>query len=119
MTINKAIERLDAVKPSAYGDGEKAGWIAALDGMISLEVMHMEEAVTYDYPEDGDKPLLVAEPYDGIYELYLGAKVDFYNREYGSYNNSMTVFSSLFEDFKKQYIRTNMPPGAEGFRNVV
>lgn len=40
------------------------------------------------FPEDGDKPLLVEAPYDGLYDLYLMSKVDFYNREADNYNNS-------------------------------
>ena len=46
------------------------------------------------FPEDGDKPLLVEAPYDGLYDLYLMSKVDFYNREADNYNNSALAYNA-------------------------
>lgn len=66
------------------------------------------------YPEDGDKPLLVEAPYDGLYDLYLFSKVDFYNREADNYNNSALAFNTALDDWRKQYHRTHLPIGAGG-----
>ena len=46
-----------------------------------------------NYPEDGDKPLLVPAPYDGLYDLYLMSKSDFYLRELDNYNNSALAYA--------------------------
>lgn len=109
MTPNKAIERVNSVSPDAYSDENKLQWISELDGMVRRLVYQTQEAAPYRYPEDMDTELLVPAPFDGVYELYIMSKVDFHNQEWGKYNNSATVFHSLFDDFKKAYIRENMP----------
>lgn len=118
MTINKAIERVDGVKLNTFGEEDKFNWLCDLDGMISRIVMQQKEPVTYQYPADMDKELLVKAPFEEVYTLYLEAQIDYHNREYGNYNNSMLMFNSIFEDYKKAYIRDNMPVSAGGFKNL-
>ena len=117
-TINKVIERVDAVKPNAYGEEEKTAWISTLDGMVQRLVMQKDEAVAYRYPDDMDKELLIPFPFEDAYLFYLMAQIDFHNREYDNYNNSTMMFNSAFEDFKKAYIRENMPKQSGNYRNV-
>ena len=109
MTPNKAIERAYSVSPDAYSEENKLQWINELEGMISRLVYRETEFVPYNFPEDMDKELLVPAPFDGIYELYSMSKVDFHNQEWGKYNNTATAFHSLFDDYKKAYIRENKP----------
>lgn len=110
---------MDAVKPNVFGDEEKYRWIASVDGRISVEVMGMDEPVTYALPEDADKPLLVGTPYDDIYELYVSAMIDFHNREYNNYNNTVLMFTERLDAFKAWYIRRHNPAKAGNFRNVM
>ena len=63
------------------------------------------------FPEDGDKPLLVEAPYDGLYDLYLMSKVDFYNREADNYNNSALAYNAALDEWRKQYHRRHLPIG--------
>ena len=119
MTPNKVIEYVDKVKPNAYDDEVKFQWLCDLDGMVKRLVMQEEEGVDYKYPEDMDTHLLVPAPFDGIYAQYLEVQIDFRNKEYTSYNNSATIFNSTFEDYKKAYIRENMPKSYGGFKNVM
>lgn len=63
------------------------------------------------YPEDGDIPLLVEPPYDGLYDLYLMSKADFLNREPDNYNNSVQAYNAALDEYLKQYHRTHMPIG--------
>lgn len=120
MTINLAIAKIDAIKINAYDDPTKASWISELDGKILLEVHKAESAddAKYVYPTDGDENLLVPFPYDNIYELYLGAMIDFNNKEFGNYNNSMTMFNTAFDEYKKYYKRTHTSTGQENFKYV-
>lgn len=117
-TINKVIERVDAVKPNAYGEEDKTRWINQLDGMVQRIVMQKDEAVQYSYPDDMDKELLIPFPFEDTYVFYVMAQIDFLNREYDNYNNAMTMFNNAFEDFKKAYIRENMPKQHGNFKNV-
>jgi hypothetical protein len=70
------------------------------------------------FPEDGDKPLLVGAPYDGLYDLYLMSKVDFYNREADNYNNSALAYNTALDEWKKAYHRGHAPIGAGNYTNV-
>lgn len=117
-TFNKVIEIVDSLRPNAYREEEKFDWISGLDGMISRTVMQQDEPVSYQYPGDMDTELLVPPPFEGIYALYLEAMIDFHNREYGNYNNTMLMFNTQYDEYKKAYIRDNMPKSAGGYTGV-
>lgn len=117
ITMNKVIEQVDEVKPNTFGTEAKFSWLADLDGMISRVVMQ-QDTVKYAYPDDMDKELLVDAPFESIYKLYLEAQIDYHNREYEHYNNSMLMFNSVFDDFKKAYIRENRPQSSGAYCNV-
>lgn len=151
-SINEVIERVGRVRPDAYDDKTKAGWLIELDGKLLREVILRHRLtpgngepcgppgvcpecgtpgiewlpeidgsrcpacgwsnipqVVEHFPEDGDKPLLVESPYDNLYDLYLMAQIDFYNREAENYNNSALAFNQAMDEYKKAYHRTHMP----------
>ena len=116
-TINKVIEQVDGVKLNTFDEEMKFNWLANLDGQISRLVMQAKEPVTYKYPDDMDRELLVGAPYEGIYALYLEAQIDLHNREYEHYNNAALAYSSLLDEFKKWYLRENRPESAGNFYN--
>lgn len=70
------------------------------------------------YPEDGDAPLLVGAPYDNLYDLYVMAQVDFYNREMDNYNNSALAYNTALDEWKKAYHLGHAPIGAGNYTNV-
>lgn len=111
MTPNKAIEIVDRLKPNAYSEEDKLRWINELDGIVQRLVIQADEVKQYSYPEDMDKELLIPAPFDGAYTLYLEANIDYYNREYGNYNNTALMFESQFTEFRKDYIRHNKVGG--------
>lgn len=112
MTPNKVIEQLDNVKPNAYSEEVKLGWISTLDGMVKKFVIEEDvPPVPYAYPDDMNKELVIEYPFDDVYCLYLASMVDFYNKEYGEYNNSAAMFDYRFTDYKKAYIREHRVKG--------
>ena len=117
-TVNKVIEYVDKVKPNAYGEEEKFRWLSELDGMVRRLVMQEEEAPEDRYPDDGDTELLVPYPFNEVYPLYMMAMIDLNNKEYTAYNNSVLVFNSKFEEYKKAYIREHLPKSAGTYKNV-
>ena len=118
-TINKVIEQVDKVKINPYGDEEKFGWISELDGMVRRTVLQEGGTFAYSYPDDGDTELIVPYPYDGIYTHWLEAKIDFYDKRFEDYNNTITMFYALFDDYKKAYIRENTPKSHGKVKNVM
>lgn len=119
VTINKVMEMVDGMTPNTVDAESKFQWISSLDGMISRVIMEQEEPVSYVYPDDMDKPLLVDSPYDGIYGLYMKAMIHFHHMEYDDYNNAMLMFNDLLEQFKAAYIREHSCGKAKNFRNVM
>lgn len=71
--------------------------------------------VPKQFPEDGDEPLLVGPPYDGLYDLYLFSKIDFLNREAANYNNSAQAYNAALDEWKKAYHRGHMPVSAGSY----
>ena len=72
--------------------------------------MHRNDFKEYKFPEDGDRHLVVAPPYDNIYELYIIAMSDFFSGEMANYSASAVLFEQAYSEFRKNYIRNNMPP---------
>lgn len=111
MSPNKVIEMVDSVLPNAYREEEKLQWLSDLDGMVQRVAWQLpaEETVTYSFPEDLDRELLIPPPFDNVYVLYVRAMIDFHNNELEKYNASAQMFFSRFEDYKKAYLRENVP----------
>lgn len=113
MTPAKVIETVDRLKPNAYSDEDKLRWINELEGMVQRLVVQVDEDKVKQlvYPDDMDKELLIPAPFDDVYGLFVEAKIDYYNREYGNYNNSAMMFESQFNEYKKDYIRHHRAKG--------
>lgn len=118
MTMNQVIEYVDGVKPNAYGEDDKYRWINTLEGLIAREV-HGDNAPSYNLPDDADVPLMVPSPYDELYSLYVMAMIDFHNREYNEYNNTILMFQERLEQYKVWYIRNGTASKRRNFRNVM
>ena len=116
-TMDQVIGYIDRVKPNVYTDEDKCGWIGTLDGLVAREVLE-GEGPSYTFPEDMGAELLLPPPFEDLYFLYVGAMIDFHNREYDSYNNMTLMFRERYEQYKAWYIRQNPTCKARGFRNV-
>lgn len=123
-TINEVIERVDRIKPVVnVDDQDKARWLIELDGRILREIIQKSVHDTppdmppAEWPEDGDKQLLVPSPYDRLYDLYLLAQIEFAIREFGNYNNSMAAFNSLLDIYACHYRNNHMPASHGDFHS--
>ena len=48
-------------------------------------------------------------PYDDLYDLWLGAMIDFENGEYNKYQNTMEMFNSRYYEFVRWVADTYDP----------
>lgn len=112
MKANKVIERIDAIRPNSYSEEIKLAWINDFEETVQKTVMLSPEIRTLSYPEDMETELLITAPYDNLYCFYLESMIDYYNREYSNYNNSVLMFETRFTEYKKAYIRGDsaIPP---------
>lgn len=116
MTIIEAINRLDALKHNTYTQADKVEWLSTLDSLVKTHVIdtHEGEEVTftgYDESTDLHTNLLITAPYEDAYLHWMEAKIDYYNREYGAYNNAIEMFNTIYKSFQDYYNRTHMPYG--------
>ena len=117
MTITEAIRMIDAMKPNSYSDADKVAWLSKLDGAIKQEIIDTHEDgenIVFDgYNEDTpmDTELLVKAPYDEIYLYWLESRIDYYNGEYGRYNNTVTTYNAAYSAYERFYNRAHMPKG--------
>lgn len=123
-SINEVIERANRVRPDAIDDATKAAWLLDLNEQLYRETVLRHE-ITEEipeqpkaYPADGDMPLLVGAPWDGLYDLYLFSQTDFINRESANYNNSVQAYNAALDEWQKQYHRQHMPGGTNALKNV-
>jgi hypothetical protein len=75
--------------------------------MIQTEIIEIPEddVVIYNWDSDSGKDLLVKHPYMDLYEYYLEAMIDYYNKEISNYENSMAMFNNTYEEFSSYYKR--------------
>ena len=110
LTINMAISQAQTLHPDTIPDSIKVRWLSELDGKIMRETMLRNDFTPYSHPEDSDRELVVEEPYDNIYTLYIMAMSDFFSGEMENYGASAALFDTAYAEFRKNYIRNHIPP---------
>lgn len=133
MTIEKAIDAADNLRPNTFTYFQKVEWLSELDNQIYEEIFLMAkknwtpeiikeeidgeviekenpsrlvpvfEFEGYDEWTPEGTILLVDPLYDNLYIDYLIAKYCYYNREMESYNVATTVFNSQYQQYANWY----------------
>mgnify|MGYP003291867496 CR=1 FL=1 len=115
MNIIEAITHIDALKPNGYSQDEKIRWLSNLDGIVKSEIIDTHEGgdevafTGYNETTPPTQELLVPHPYDDVYIKWLEAQINYSNGEYGKYNNSITMYNTVFTAYAKYYNRTHKP----------
>ena len=121
MTIAQAIESIDALMHNTYTQEQKVSWLSTLDAMVKEQLPDTHEdppeVIFTGYGPDTplDTVLLVPEPYDQIYPLWLEAKIHYHNGEYGKYNQALQQYQAVLDAYRNHYHGTHMPKGV-GYR---
>ncbi len=117
MKIREALDKVDALKPNSYTELEKIKWLSTRDGLIFNNIIETHESPVilefkgYDSETSLDTVLIAEAPYDDMYVPWLEAKIDLANAEYGRYNNSISHFNDMYDEYQNWYNRTHMPLG--------
>lgn len=107
MTVKRAIELADGLRPNMIEEGRKAGWVMELELRLKRELGEEYEPMTY--PEDGERELRAKDGFEDIYVLWLCAKIDLAMKEYDGWNASVAGLNALISDFKRQLLRDGAP----------
>jgi hypothetical protein len=76
----------------------------------------MEKFNGYTADSPMDTILIVSAPYDDIYIKWLESQIDYANREYDKYNNSIVAYNDAYAEYERHYNRTHMPKGKKSFK---
>lgn len=116
MTIAEAIATVDKLKPNTFTTEQKIKWLTNLDKKVMTQILDTHEKDKryrphfYGYDSsDMDTELIVPSPYDTMYLRWLEAMIDFHLNEENRYNNSIIMFNSDYDGFKRHYTRTHKP----------
>ena len=112
MTINEAIDALDAGHQNTFTRQEKLRWLSWLDGRIWRQIQGKTEPFPgYSLETDPETVLLAPTPWDEIYLQYMQAQMDRANGELDRYENSAALFNTGFAAYRNYFNRTNAPQG--------
>lgn len=111
MTLSQAISMADLMRPNAFGNELKTAWINEIEAHIQTEIMLINQCdlIRYDHNYDMNTVLLADDAHSMIYCYYLTAMIDYANREYQTYQNSMSICNSALDRFKGWYARLFAP----------
>lgn len=112
MTLDEALAVCDRAKPNQYSRSEKIRWLSDADGLVQREILDYVEPGTfsgYDEETPGETVLLAPAPYEGLYEAYLSAQIDFHNGEFTRYQNSAQLYNAVVSAFAAWYRREHLP----------
>lgn len=104
MTIKELFAYTEEQYPSQYPVDIKLQWVNQLEKEIA-DFLEMFGEVEFQPHTDISEDPLIDEP--DIYALYIGARTDFCNAEYGRYNNKVVQFNTFFDEWKARYMRHN------------
>ena len=116
MTIAKALDLADQLKPNMMSRQVKIGFLTEIDQLIYEELVlthdHTAEEETrpeYDTDTDDGTELIMPSPYDMLYVYWLMARIDHMNMEIEKENNDRLLFDNAYEQASDWWTRTRMP----------
>ena len=105
MTAMEAIGWVDEKKHNLYSLEDKLLWLGQVERMASqLRGRCCLEGETA--PLEPESVLTVPE--DALYFRYLEAQIDYSNQEYLKYNNAMSLFTALWQEYANS-LRRRLP----------
>ena len=101
MTMSEVIGEVNTRNPNAFTEETKAKILCDLESRILAEFK--KEDIEVKFPEDFTKTLFLPNRYSEVYILYVSAMIYFWNKEYDEYNNHVSLFSDLLNQFREEH----------------
>lgn len=119
MKVNEMIARVDEIRPNAFSQETKLGWMNELFAKVKEEVWDTHEEVNsedlyvkYSKVEDeisGMSEINVPVSHLDFVEYFLMGKIDLANADYERYSNSLVLFNTAYLNYRQWYNRNYMP----------
>lgn len=108
MTAAEIIEKVDGVKPNAYTDEDKLGWLNELEYAIQTDVYDLAEGFTAH--DSAEEDLLLGPEWGRLYTSWLEARIAAANGEFDEYANLMQIHNGFSGEFERWYARHHVDP---------
>lgn len=102
MTVEEMIRRVDELKPNAFTLGQKGAWLSEMESQLWTELL-LQPAGDWEGLIHAQRPLLLPEAWQRLYESYLGARIDLANSEYSKYGNAMALYNDYVQALAAWY----------------
>ena len=111
MTVADIIAETRGLNRGEYTDAQLMSWLSQADGQIYEEVVriHMDAGDWAPYA-DPSAPLLVPDPYAGLYRHYLDARIYQTNGEAARANDAAAAYNAALREYTNWYNRTHAVP---------
>lgn len=98
MTALEAIALADGQQPNALPLADKLRWLNQVETEVRALLARCGQAAGAGEMA-ADTVLLAPAPYEGIYTYFLEAQLHYANQEYLKFNNAMSMFSALWQEY--------------------
>lgn len=107
MTAREAMTFVDGKMHNVYSEADKLHWLTRVETMAGelAERFGIDPPVLPLTPET---ELSIPTPWDQIYLRWLEAQINYANQEYLKYNNAMTVFNALWNEYANKTAREHL-----------
>ncbi len=108
MTLGECIQRVDALRPNACTEQEKARWVVELEEELERDFFARYEG--WQAPEKAlgrASTLQASGPFEELYVFRLLARLELADRVWDSYNAYNALANELLSAFKKAWHRTH------------
>lgn len=103
VTIAKIIEYVDGVKPNAYTDDDKLGWINEMEYAVQTDVLN--KTADFDVYESVSDDVSLGDEWSELYKTYLEARIARANGEWAEYANLMIFYNEVLGRYLRWYDR--------------
>lgn len=122
MKLKELIEKINKLKLNEYDEDQLAEWVTELENYMILNIFNRAEGMDYEqvryrYEEDGETELMVPDPFSEVYLHYLASKIDYWQQEIESYNNSVLLYNTAYQAFA-DYMRRKHKPKSRPNRKI-
>lgn len=109
MTLAELIEKVNVEKPNAFSENHLTLFVTECEALVQEFLgVDSDERIKYDWANDQEEELIAPPPFDGLYESYLKAKMDYVNEEHQSYANNQAQFEVAWGEYKAYAIREGL-----------
>ncbi len=110
MNAQSVISAADSIRPNLVDADVKYRWLNMAEKQVeSVMCMYGEREAQSDAVLSAESQMLLGSEYTDMYAYYVVAMIDLANQNISMYNNSVAMFETLYDSWRKKWRRENLP----------